>query len=258
MIPTKFWGPIWALNYNWKTFLKSTKPIVQFVSDRTLPICCTRQQFQFLEKFNTLIKNLSDVPQSQTFFISQILQLAFGLSIFLYLFLLLWEWDFFLFAPPWGQFWFCKRTSAYKSQHKCQKTQKGQKYQDSWISMNSSVFSVNYLTCFSISSYFIAFVLLLQIKEATVSSASPLLQMWFVQKFLISKLVLLFFFANFAIEHWANLSGGQKQSSTLDYLISKHVRLFIFSKIFGLCGVHLLIFRHSSFFSIFLEKKSKL
>ena len=160
--------------------------------------------------------------------------------------------EIFLFAPPWGQFWFCKRTSAYKSQHKCQKTQKGQKYQDSWISMNSSVFSVNYLTCFSISSYFIAFVLLLQIKEATVSSASPLLQMWFVQKFLISKLVLLFFFANFAIEHWANLSGGQKQSSTLDYLISKHVRLFIFSKIFGLCGVHLLIL--SFFFNISWNK----
>ena len=39
----------------------------------------------------------------------------------------------FLFAPPWGQFWFCTRTSAYKSQ---QKTQKGHKYQDSWISMN--------------------------------------------------------------------------------------------------------------------------
>ena len=30
--------PRWALNYNWKTFLKSTKPIVLLVSDRTLQI----------------------------------------------------------------------------------------------------------------------------------------------------------------------------------------------------------------------------
>ena len=31
-----FEDPIWAINHNWKTFLKSTKPIVLFVSNRTL------------------------------------------------------------------------------------------------------------------------------------------------------------------------------------------------------------------------------
>ena len=30
------WNPIWDVNYICKTFLKSAKPIVLFVSDRTL------------------------------------------------------------------------------------------------------------------------------------------------------------------------------------------------------------------------------
>ena len=118
---------------------------------------------------------------------------------------MLWGWGVFCLLPRGDNFGFAQEQVHTNHSKRHKRVINTKTVESVW--MNSSVFSMNYLTCFSISSYFISFVLLLQ--------------MWFVWRFLISKLELLFFCELRNTTLSKLIWWPKKQSSRCDFILEK-------------------------------------